>query len=154
MNFLKISWTLWKANKEKNFLRMEMLFRVYNTLIMIIWWYYALLLEFKFFTISSPLVVFSHIKGFLNISTNLFMKISLVDPNLLCTLFGNMFWVIIMVLTFKNSYFLFRTKFGYLRYWWYKANITNHSSRLQSYWVRIILFDWDFHNIAFPLFSL
>ena len=39
------------------------------------------------------------------------MKIILVDPNLVCTFFGNN-----MVRTLENNYFLVRTKLGYLRY--------------------------------------
>ena len=50
----------------------------------------------------------------LNISAHLSIKIILVDPDLLCTFFGNVLFLI-MVRTLKNNYFLLRTKLGYLR---------------------------------------
>ena len=70
---------------------MKILFHVYNRLIMIILQYYALLLEFKFFLflVSCP---FTYIKGSLNISAHLSMKIILEDPNLVCKFFGNNFF--------------------------------------------------------------
>ena len=43
------------------------------------------------------------------------MKIILADPNLVHTFFGNNFFVLIMVRTLENNYFLVRTKLGYLR---------------------------------------
>ena len=43
------------------------------------------------------------------------MKIILVDPNLVRTFFGNNFFILIMVRTLENNYFLVRTKLGYLR---------------------------------------
>ena len=43
------------------------------------------------------------------------MKIILVDPNLMCTLFGKNFLILIMVRTHENNYFLMRTKLGYLK---------------------------------------
>ena len=44
----------------------------------------------------------------------LFMKIILVDPNLVCTFFGNNFLILFIVRTLEN-YFLVRTKLGYLQ---------------------------------------
>ena len=44
------------------------------------------------------------------------MKIILVDPNLVCTFFGDSFFILIIVRAIKNNYFLVRTKLGYLRY--------------------------------------
>ena len=57
---------------------------------MITLFYYALLLEFKFFyfLFSCP---FSYIKGSLNVSAHLSMETILVDPNLMRTFFGNNF---------------------------------------------------------------
>ena len=49
------------------------------------------------FTIASPRVLFSHIKGSLIISVHLSSKTILVDPNLVLTFFGNNFFVLIMV---------------------------------------------------------
>ena len=43
------------------------------------------------------------------------MKIILADPNLVHTFFGNNFFVLIMVHTLENNYFLVHTKLGYLR---------------------------------------
>ena len=43
------------------------------------------------------------------------MKITLVEPNLVRTLFGNNFLILIMVSTLENNYFSVRTKLGYLR---------------------------------------
>ena len=56
-----------------------------------------------------------YVKGSLNISAHLSMKIILVDPNLVRTFFGNNFLILIMVRTLENNYFLVRTKLGYLR---------------------------------------
>ena len=56
-----------------------------------------------------------YVKGSLNISAHLSMKIILVDPNLVRILFGNIFLILIMVRTLENNYFLVRTKLGYLR---------------------------------------
>ena len=56
-----------------------------------------------------------YVKGSLNISAHLSMKIILVDPNLVRTLFGNIFLILIMVRTLENNCFLVRTKLGYLR---------------------------------------
>ena len=42
------------------------------------------------------------------------MKIILVDPNLLRTFFGNIFFILIMVRTLENNYFMVRTRLGYL----------------------------------------
>ena len=44
------------------------------------------------------------------------MKIIFVDINLVRTLFGNNFLILIMVRTLENDYFLMRTKLGYLPY--------------------------------------
>ena len=44
------------------------------------------------------------------------MKIIFVDPNLVRTLFGNNFLILIMVRTLENDHFLMRTKLGYLPY--------------------------------------
>ena len=55
------------------------------------------------------------LKGSLNISAHLSMKIILVDLNLVRTFFGNNFFILIMVRTLENNYFLVRTKLGYLR---------------------------------------
>ena len=54
-------------------------------------------------------------QGSLRISSHLSMKIILVDPNLVRTLFGNIFLILIMVRTLENNCFLVRTKLGYLR---------------------------------------
>ena len=43
------------------------------------------------------------------------MKIILVDPNLVRTFLVVIFFILIMVRTFENNYFLVRTKLGYLR---------------------------------------
>ena len=43
------------------------------------------------------------------------MKIILVDPNLVRTFLVVIFFILIMVRTFENTYFLVRTKLGYLR---------------------------------------
>ena len=56
-----------------------------------------------------------YVKGSLNISAHLSMKIILVDPNLVRTLFGNIFLILIVVRTLENNCFLVRTKLGYLR---------------------------------------
>ena len=48
---------------------------------------------------------------FFVISAHLYMKIILVDPNLVRTFFGNN-----MVRTLENNNFLVRTKLAYLRY--------------------------------------
>ena len=58
---------------------------------MIILYYYALLLQFKFFYFFFS-CLFSFIKGSLNISAHLSMKIILVDPNLVRTFFGDNFF--------------------------------------------------------------
>ena len=42
------------------------------------------------------------------------MKIILVDPNLMRSFFGNHFFILIMVHTLENNYFLVRTKLEYL----------------------------------------
>ena len=45
------------------------------------------------------------------------MKIIPVDRNLVGTFFGNnFFFILIMMRTLENIYFLVRTKLGYLRY--------------------------------------
>ena len=44
------------------------------------------------------------------------MKIILVDPNLVRTFFGNIFFILIMVLIPENNYFMVHTKLAYLRY--------------------------------------
>ena len=44
------------------------------------------------------------------------MKAILVEPNLVCIFLGNNFFIVIMVYTLKNNYFLVRTK---LKYLWY-----------------------------------
>ena len=49
---------------------------------------YAPLLESKFFYFLFS-CLFPYIKGYLNISAHLFIKIILVDPNLVLTFFGN-----------------------------------------------------------------
>ena len=54
-------------------------------------------------------------KGSLNISAHLFMKIILVDLNLVRTFLVIFFLMLIMVRTLENNYFLERTKLGYLR---------------------------------------
>ena len=41
------------------------------------------------------------------------MKIILVDPNLVHTFFGNLFFILIMVCTLEINCFLVRTKLGY-----------------------------------------
>ena len=56
-----------------------------------------------------------YIKGSLNISVHLYIKQIFVEPNLVRTLFGNNFSILIMVRTFENNYFLMRTKLGYLQ---------------------------------------
>ena len=56
-----------------------------------------------------------YLKGSLNISAHLSMKIILVDPNLVRTFFVIFFLILIMVRTFENKYFLVRTKLVYLR---------------------------------------
>ena len=71
------------------------------------------------FTISCPLVLFSHIKGSLIISVHLSSKIILVDPNLVLTFFGIKLLILVMVRTLENNYFLVRTKLGYLPYGFY-----------------------------------
>ena len=43
------------------------------------------------------------------------MKIILVDPNLVRTSLVVIFFILNMVRTFENNYFLVRTKLGYLR---------------------------------------
>ena len=55
-------------------------------------------------------------KGPLNLSGHLSMKIILLDPNLVRTFFGNDFLILITVRTLGNNYFLVHTKLGYLRY--------------------------------------
>ena len=62
-----------------------------------------------------------YIKGSLNISAHLSMKIILVDPNLVRTHFGNIFLILIIVRTLENNYFLVRTKLGYLRYIFHRS---------------------------------
>ena len=52
-------------------------------------------------------------KGSLNISVHLFIKIILLNPNLLVTIF----FILIMMRTLENNYFLVRTKLGYLQYY-------------------------------------
>ena len=52
-------------------------------------------------------------KGSLNISVHLFIKIILWNPNLLVTIF----FILIMMRTLENNYFLVRTKLGYLQYY-------------------------------------
>ena len=52
-------------------------------------------------------------KGSLNISAHLLMKIILLNPNFLVTTF----FILIMMRTLENNYFLVRTKFGYLQYY-------------------------------------
>ena len=73
------------------------------------------MLEFKFlyFLFSCP---FSYIKGSLNISAHLSMKIILVDCNLVRNFLLIIFLIRIKVRTLKNNYFLVRTELGYLRY--------------------------------------
>ena len=44
------------------------------------------------------------------------MKIILLDPNLVHTFFRNNIFILVMVHTVENNYFLMRTKLGYLRY--------------------------------------
>ena len=44
------------------------------------------------------------------------MKTVSVDLNLVRIFFGNIFFVLIIVRTHENNYFLVRTKLGYLRY--------------------------------------
>ena len=44
------------------------------------------------------------------------MKAILVEPNLVCIFLGNNFFIVIMVYTLKNNYFLVRTKLEYLWY--------------------------------------
>ena len=51
-----------------------------------------------------------YMKVFLNISAHLSMKIVLVDHNLVRTSFDNNFFIIIIVRTLENNYFLVRTK--------------------------------------------
>ena len=59
------------------------------------------------------------------------MKLILVDSNLVCTFFGKrFFFILIMVHTFENNYFLVRTKLGYLRY--YMVQHISHLYSLQS----------------------
>ena len=57
------------------------------------------------------LVVFSrplsYIKGSLNIRVHLSMKIIFVDPNLVCTFFGNNFLILIMVRNLQNHIIIF-----------------------------------------------
>ena len=71
----------------------------------IFWWYRWLY----------KIIEKDYVKGSLNISAHLSMKIILVDPNLVRTLFGNNFLILIMVRTLENNCFLVRTKLGYLR---------------------------------------
>ena len=52
-------------------------------------------------------------KGSLNVSAHLLMKIILLNPNFLVTTF----FILIMMRTLENNYFLVRTKFGYLQYY-------------------------------------
>ena len=47
----------------------------------------------------------AYIKVFLNISAHLSMKVILVDPNLVRTIFGNNFFVLIMVRTLEKLFF-------------------------------------------------
>ena len=54
-------------------------------------------------------------KGSLNISAHLSMKIILVDSNLVLTFLVKIFLILIMVRNLENNYFLTRTKLGYLR---------------------------------------
>ena len=54
------------------------------------------------------------------------MKISLVDPNLVRTFFGNNFLILIMVRTLENNYFLVRIKLEYLRY----VNISKNNEQI------------------------
>ena len=54
-------------------------------------------------------------QGSFSIGSHLSMKINLVDPNLVRTLFGNNFLILIMTRNLENNYFLVRTKLGYLR---------------------------------------
>ena len=56
-----------------------------------------------------------YIKVCLNISVHLSMKIILVDPNLVHTFFRNNFFILIMVRTLENNYFLMPAKLEYLR---------------------------------------
>ena len=76
------------------------------------------------------LVVFSrplsYKKGSLNIRVHLSMKIIFVDPNLVCTFFGNNFLILIMVRNLQNHYFLVRTK----AWWWL---IIENSKIFRSY---------------------
>ena len=57
-----------------------------------------------------------YIKGFLNISAHISMKLILVDSNLVRTFLVIIILILIMVHTLENNYFLERTKLGYLRY--------------------------------------
>ena len=68
------------------------------------------------FSIPCSLVLYSHIKGSLNSITHLSIKAILVEPNLVCIFLGNNFFIVIMVYTLKNNYFLVRTKLEYLWY--------------------------------------
>ena len=54
------------------------------------------------------------IKGPINISVHLSMKIISVDPNLVRSFFAKHFLILIMVHTLENNYFLVCTKLGYL----------------------------------------
>ena len=78
-------------------------------------------LKLFLFTIDSCVLIkeeiqFSFMKGSLNIRAHLCMKIILVDPNLMHTSFGKIFFILIMVRSLENNYFLMRTKLGCLQY--------------------------------------
>ena len=57
-----------------------------------------------------------YIKGPLNISAHLSMKMILVNLSSVRTSFGNIFLILIMVRTIDNNHFLMHIKLGYLRY--------------------------------------
>ena len=49
-----------------------------------------------------------------------------MNPNLVYTFFGNSFFILIMVCTLENKYFLVRTKLGYL---WYITDIAQYLTK-------------------------
>ena len=58
---------------------------------------------------------FPYIKGSLNISAHLSVKMILVDPDLVGFFLVIIFLILIMVRKLENNYFLVRTKLEYLQ---------------------------------------
>ena len=99
------------------------------------------------FLISCSLVLFSHIKGYLNINAHLSMKKILVEPNLVHTFFGNNLLILMKLCTPRNNYLLVRTKLGICKMLFFVLFSTLLNLETNFVSVKKTLDSWLFGNV-------